>query len=184
MITPEGYFEGDNSVADWHCVDGEFTEFAIAQLQESEVLLFGRKTFELMQSYWPTATAFGNDPVVAGLMAEKLKIVISKTRHASDWSNTRFVNGNVLEEILRLKSNSQKDILLLGSAVLANSFMELGLIDEFRLMVNPVLLGGGKPLFKGHLCKTELELLQARTFASGNVLLYYKPRNEPKYLYL
>jgi dihydrofolate reductase len=182
MITPQGYFEGENGALDWHNANPEFTEFAIAQLEQSSTMLFGRKTFEMMEAYWPTEMAFKDDPIVAQLMNDTKKIVISKTTKSSHWKNTTFFNDDLTERIIALKQRSEKNILIFGSATLANSFMELGLIDEFRLMVNPILLGGGKPLFK-HMDKAvKLKLIHSKIFESGNVLLCYTPTETPKYV--
>lgn len=184
MITPEGYFEGENGDLGWHAADEEFNAFAVAQLENADALLFGRKTFDLMQSYWPTPIASKNDPTIARLMSEKRKVVVSRNIEKSDWQNTTFLDSNLLESVLALKATSEKDILMFGSGSLAHNFAELGLIDEYRLLVNPILIGGGKPMFKNLDYRIVLELLEAKTFESGKILLRYRPINEPKYLHL
>lgn len=174
MMTLDGFFEGPNQEIDWHNTDEEFNEFAIEQLATADVLLFGRKTYELMASYWPTPAAVTDDPIVAGLMNRLPKIVFSKTLSSADWQNTRLVKDNVADEISRLKQQPGKDLFIFGSADLAASLSNLGLIDEYRVIVNPVVLGQGRPLFKGASQQLKLKLLKARTFRSGNVLLYYQ----------
>ncbi len=175
LTTLDGFFEGPNREIDWHNVDEEFNEFAINQLNEMDTLLFGRVTYQLMASYWPTEAAIRDDPVVADKMNNLPKIVFSRTLSSVEWQNTRLVKENVAEEILKLKQQPGKDMAIFGSSDLAVTLMKHGLIDEYRIMVNPVVLGSGKPLFKGLNDRLQLNLVKTRTFRSGNVLLYYKP---------
>lgn len=174
MVSLDGFFEGPNGDISWHNVDDEFNEFAVQQINEIDTLLFGRKTYEGMASYWPSEAARTNDPVVAGLMNSSPKIVISKTLEAADWENTRLVKANIAEEISKLKRRPGKDIAIFGSANLTVSLSQMGLMDEYRIMVNPVALGNGKSLFTGLNHKLNLKLLKTRLFKSGNVLLYYE----------
>lgn len=175
MVSLDGYYEGPNGDIGWHNADDEFNEFAVQQTSEVDTLLFGRKTYELMAGYWPTEAAINDDPTVAGLMNSLPKIVISTTLDSVEWNNTRLVKENVGEEILQLKQQPGKEIAIFGSSDLAVSLAHLGLVDEYRVMVNPVILGEGKSLFKGAQNKFGLELTKTRTFKSGNVLLYYQP---------
>ena len=177
MTTLDGFFEGPNQDISWHHADEEFNEFAIDQLNEIGTLLFGRITYQGMESYWPTEIAINNDPVVAGLMNSLPKIVFSRTLDQAEWNNSRLVKENVAEEVLKLKAQSGKDIAIFGSSDLAVTLAESGLIDEYRIIVNPVFLGNGTSLLKGIKDKLNLKLLNARIFKSGNVLLYYAPEN-------
>jgi dihydrofolate reductase len=140
-------------------------------------LVFGRVTYQMMASYWPTPAAIENDSEVAGLMNRLPKVVFSRTLDKAEWNNTKLLKGaeRVAEEISDLKQPSGKDLLLFGSADLAATLTRLGLIDEYRLMVNPVVLGKGRPMFQDIDQKLDLRLLQTKTFQSGNVLLYYRP---------
>lgn len=175
MITLDGFFEGPNRELDWHNVDEEFNEFADEQLMTFDMLLFGRVTYELMASYWPTPTALNDDPDIANLMNSIPKIVFSRTLEKADWNNTRLVKDHVAEEMAKLKGMPGMDLAIFGSGVLASSFTNLGLIDEYRLIVNPVILGDGHSMFRGVNGRLNLKLLKTRTFRSGNVLLYYEP---------
>ena len=175
MVSLDGYYEGPNGDISWHNVDAEFNEFAIQQLNEIDTLLFGRKTYEVMASYWPTETAIRNDPVVAGLMNSLPKIVISHTFEKVEWENTQLIKENIAEEIVKLKSQPGKDMAVFGSSDLTVSLAQMGLMDEYRLMVNPVVLGEGKTLLKGTQSKLDLRLIDSKTFKSGNILLYYRP---------
>jgi dihydrofolate reductase len=175
MTTLDGYFEGPNQDISWHNVDEEFNEFAIEQLNEVDTLLFGRVTYQGMASYWPTELAISDDPEVAGLMNSLPKVVFSKTLDKAEWNNSKLVKENVTEEVLKLKQQPGKDIAIFGSSDLAVTLAEHGLIDEYRLIVNPVFLGGGTPLLNGIKEKLNLKLFNTRIFKSGNVLLYYAP---------
>jgi dihydrofolate reductase len=175
MVTLDGFFEGPNQDINWHNVDDEFNKFAIAQLNELDTLVFGRITYQVMASYWPTPDAIKNDPVVAGHMNRTPKIVVSRTLQKADWNNTRLVKDHVTEEIAKLKQQPGKDIAVFGSANLLSTLIQANLVDEHRIMVNPVILGKGTPLFKSSKDKLDLKLVKTRTFGNGNVLLCYQP---------
>ncbi len=175
LITLDGFFEGENHSIEWHNVDEEFNEFAVEQLFTADILLFGRKTYELMAGYWTTPEAIKDDPIVARMMNKISKIVISKTLTEANWENTRLITENVFEEITRLKNLPGKNIFIFGSAELASSFRKMNLIDEYYIMVNPVVIGHGKPLFPHVNQDFKLKLLSTKVFRSGNVMLYYEP---------
>lgn len=178
MVTLDGFFEGPGHDIDWHNVDEEFNEFAINQLNDVDMLLFGRVTYEGMASFWPTPFAKENDPIIAEMMNTTPKIVFSKTLEKAEWQNTRLVKENVAEEIAKLKQQPGKDLAIFGSSDLAVSLIQMGLLDELRIMVNPVVLGNGKPLLKGIHDKLNLKLLKTMPFRSGNILLYYQPNKK------
>ena len=108
LTSLDGYFEGPNHEIDWHHVDEEFNDFAIEQLNTVDTLLFGRLTYEMMASYWPTGAAIKDDPIVAKKMNSLSKIVFSKTLSKTDWENTRLIKDNFAEEILKLKKTTWK----------------------------------------------------------------------------
>ena len=149
LISVDGYFEGPDRNINWHNVDEEFNEFSIEQLNSVDVLLFGRVTYEMMANFWPTAYAIETDPVVATKMNSMPKIVFSRMLSKPEWQNTRLVKDNFSEEILKLKQQPGKDLIILGSSDLAVTFLKVGLLDEIRILVNPVILSAGKPVFKG-----------------------------------
>jgi dihydrofolate reductase len=175
MITLDGFFEGPKREIDWHNVDSEFNEFAEHQLNNTDIILFGRVTYELMAHYWPTEIAVKNDPIIAHKMNMIPKIVFSKTLEMADWNNTRIIKENITEEVSKLKRQPGKELALFGSSDLAATFIQLGLIDEYRIMINPVILGSGKSVFQGIRDRHNLTLIRTRTFRSGNILLYYQP---------
>ncbi len=175
LMTLDGFFAGPDGEIDWHNVDEEFNDFAIEQLSTAGGLIFGRITYQMMASYWPTPQGMADDPAVAGKMNAIPKIVFSKTLEDVDWNNARLVKGDALEEARRLKEQPGKDLLIFGSADLAAAFTRATLIDEYRVIINPVVLGKGQPYFKDVDHRLTLQLLNARTFRNGNVLLYYAP---------
>lgn len=175
LVTLDGYFEGANTDISWHNVDEEFNEYAIDMLNSVDTLLFGRVTYDLMASYWPTPEAIKNDPIVAGKMNAHPKIVFSRTLSKVEWNNTRLVKDIIDEEIRNMKKQPGKDMMILGSGSIMSEFAQRGLIDGYGIMVNPVVLGDGKPLFKGIKERFKLNLVKTRTFRNGNVLLYYQP---------
>ena len=177
MVSLDGYFEGPNREIDWHNVDAEFNDFAIEQLDSAGVLIFGRITYELMAGYWPTKEATKDDPIVASKMNSIPKIVFSKTLDKADWNNTRLVKSDANKEIKRLKEEPGKDIYIFGSSELSTTFIQNNLIDEFRVIVNPVIIGKGRPLFAGLKEYHKLKHKKTKTFKSGNVLLCYEPEN-------
>jgi dihydrofolate reductase len=175
VVTVDGYYEGPNGEFDWPVVDEEFNEFGLRQLEEVDALLFGRVTYEGMASYWPTPTAEQDDPRVAAKMNTLPKLVVSQTLDRADWANTRILRDDVAAELTRLKQQPGKDIAIFGSSDLVVSLLGMGLVDELRIMVHPVVLGAGKSLFRTAPERLHLRLVEARPFRSGSVLLTYRP---------
>jgi dihydrofolate reductase len=174
MLTVDGFFEGPGNDIEWHNVDEEFNQFAIEQTGTAGALLFGRRTYELMAGYWPTRQAVHDDPQVAGLMNSLPKVVFSHTLRKADWNNTRIASGDLKDEIAALKAEPGSDLFVFGSGELARSLINLDLVDEYRLMINPVLLGQGTPMFKDLGERHDLKFLAARPFRSGNILISYR----------
>jgi dihydrofolate reductase len=175
MTTLDGYYEGPDQEFDFWVIDEEFNRFAVEQLNEADTLLFGRVTYEGMAAYWPTPAAEQDDPWVAARMNGLSKIVVSRTLAKAEWANTRLIGDDVGEQLSRLKRQPGKDIAILGSSELTVSLLKIGLVDEVRLMVNPVVLGAGTSVFRTANERISLKLLKTRPFDSGNVLLSYQP---------
>lgn len=174
MMTLDGYHEGPDHSIDWHNVGEEFNRFAIHQMDEVDLLVFGRVTYELMMAYWPTQAAREDDPEVAARMNGLPKMVVSRTLDHVAWANTELIRDRVAERLTEFKRQPGKDVAIVGSSNLTTSLLRMGLVDELRIMVNPVLLGRGTPLFEG-ADRAGLTLLETRSFGSGNVLLAYQP---------
>jgi len=174
MVSLDGYTEGPGGGTDWswHVWDEEMGKYADELIDSAGVLLFGRVAFELLAEFWQAEK---------GEFAEKMnripKIVFSRTLKKADW-NARVVGENIAEEISKLKQQPGQDLVLLAGADIASTFMKLGLIDEYRIIVNPVILGRSKPLFKNIKDRMNLKLLKIKTFKCGNVILYYQPERK------
>lgn len=173
MVSLDGYFEGPNREIDWHVVEEEFNTYASGLLDSVDMLIFGRVTYQLMASYWSTPFAIRNDPVIASKMNALPKIVFSKTLTQADWNNAQLIREQPAQVISRLKQLPGKDMAIFGSSDLALTLIENDLIDEFRIFVAPVVLGAGKPLFKGISGTLDLRLMKTITFKSGVVGLFY-----------
>ncbi len=175
FITLNGFFEGMPGDISWHRHGAEENQYAVQALKGEGVLLFGRVTYEMMASYWPTPMALQNDPDVAKGMNRAEKIVFSRTLKKADWANTKVVKGNIVDEIQRMKKTDGPGMVILGSGSIVAQFATEGLIDEFQIMLDPVALGQGNTLFKNIKGKLDLELTGTKAFKSGVVLLSYRP---------
>ena len=177
MVTLDGFFEGTNKEIDWHVVDDEFNSYCTDFLNSVDVLLFGRLTYQVMESYWPTQAAIRDSQSVAERMNTLPKFVFSRTLNSATWNNTTLVKENAAEEISRLKHTAGKDIAIIGSANLSQSLRDHDLIDEYHIIVNPIILGHGKCMFyyedTSNTERLHFKLLKTKTFKSGNVLLCY-----------
>jgi len=171
LVTLDGFIEGANRDISWHLdVWGEELErLSIEQLKSAGGLMFGRVTYELMANHWPSATG-----EVADFMNALPKYAFSRRLTKSDWNNTQVFNVELSSTVARLKRESSKDIFLFGSADLAASLIPHGLIDEFRIAVNPLILGRGTPLFKQGE-RVKLKLLDSKAHSTGIVILRYQP---------
>jgi dihydrofolate reductase len=172
MVSLDGYFKGPGEgweALSWHRADEEWEEYSIETVGAADTLLFGRETYVGFQDYWPSQPG-----ELARMLNEIEKVVFSTTLDRVDWNRARTVRGGAAEEIARLRQQPGRDILVFGSADFAATLIAEGLLDEYRLAYNPVVLGGGVPLFKpgGRL---DLALAATRTFASGIVLMTFTP---------
>jgi dihydrofolate reductase len=176
VVTLDGYYEGPNGEFDWPNVDDEFNEFAVSQINDIDILLFGRATYVTMASFWPTPEAVTGDPIVAGLMNGIAKVVFSRSLPEATWQNTTLVRTDAVAAVADLKEQDGPGLLaLFGSPTLTTSLIEAGLIDELRVMIHPILLGDGTSLFATLTRRQPVKLLRSQVFSSGNVLLTYQP---------
>src|SRR5512133_2007375 len=169
LITLDGFFECPNADISWHNVDEEFNTYAITQWNACSGLIFSQKTYQLMASYWPTPDGIRDDPVVAGKMNALPKFVFSRTLSQVDWNNTQLIKEDAPDSIRKLKQQARQDLaednlLILGSADLSASLARAGLIDEYRLIINPLVLGQGTPLFKASGEPLRLNLVSTLPF--------------------
>ncbi len=174
FVTLNGFFEGPDHDINWHKHGGEESKHSDVSLQAGNILLFGRRTYEMMYSFWPTPMAAEMFPETAKGMNRSEKIVFSSTMKKAEWKNTKVIGGNIVEEMKRLKKTNGKDMTILGSGSIVAQFADAGLIDGFQIMIDPVAIGSGTTLFGGLKQKLDLKLTGTKTFKSGVVLLSYE----------
>lgn len=178
-VSLDGFVTGPNGEMDWIIHTEEEQNYVTDLLNTVDTVLFGRVTYQMMESFWPTVPSH---PVLSkskyhaehAVWIEKTeKIVFSKTLDKVEWSNSRLVKEHIAEEVAKMKQQPGKNIVMIASSGLAQTFMQLGLIDEYRINVNPIVVGGGRPLFKNIKDRIDLKLAEAKTFRSGVVGLVY-----------
>lgn len=170
-VTLDGFIEGKNGEVDWCIMDDEmgFVDF----LNQIDTILYGRKSYELWGQYTPGDEAADSEKEIWSLVHSKDKYVFSRSQKGTD-HQASFINDNILEEVNQLKNKPGKDIWLYGGASLITTFIHLGLVDELRLSVHPVVLGEGKPLFTDIKQRLNLKLTDTKRFSSGVVQLCYQ----------
>jgi dihydrofolate reductase len=168
-VTLDGFIEGKNGEVDWCIMDPDmkFTDF----LNQIDTIIYGRKSYDLWGQYTPNNEESDSEKEIWKLVHSKEKYVFSRTKKNDH--QAIFINEKIVEEINKLKKKPGKDIWLYGGASLITTFIHLGLVDEFRLSIHPVVLGEGKPLFIDMKKRLNLKLVQTRTFSSGVVQLIY-----------
>jgi dihydrofolate reductase len=177
-VSLDGYFVDSNGDMSWAKADhqdAEWDAFVSGNASGGGVLVFGRITYELMAGFWPTAFAIENMPVVAEGMNSLPKVVFSTTLDQASWNNTTLVKRDPAEEIRKMKQAPGEDMVILGSGSVVSQLAQEGLIDEYQIVVNPIVLGKGRTLFDGVKEKLRLKLTKTRAFGNGNVLLCYEP---------
>jgi dihydrofolate reductase len=177
QVTLDGYFASPDGGLDWaHRSAGDaadFKAFVADNAKGGGALLFGRRTYEMMASYWPTPLAREHDPVVAEHMNRMPKLVASRTLERLGWENAELLRGDLVKRVQALKSEPGGGITILGSASLVTALSDARLIDEYQLVLSPVALGAGQTLFRGLERPLELTLEKTRTFSNGSVFLSY-----------
>lgn len=175
-VSVDGFIEAANGDISWSFPGAELHQHFNDQERKIDTYLYGRRLYENMAAYWPTADENPSGPEFeieyARIWKAKKKIVFSNTLTQVGW-NSQLFRGNIAEEINRLKAQPGKDMSV-GGATLAASFMQLGLIDEFRMYIHPIILGSGKPMFPQLRDRIGLKLAETRTFDSSVVLLEYE----------
>lgn len=170
LMSLDGFFEGPHGEFDWPVVEEEFLGYAREMLRTVDTILFGRRTYLHMAAYWPAAPR----DEIAEQMNNLHKVVFSRTLERAEWNNSELVRSDAAEEVAKLKRQSGKDLVILGSASLASSLLEANLIDEYRIILEPVVLGRGNPLFKSIRERIKMKLTGTRVLGTGVVVLYYQ----------
>lgn len=173
MVSVDGYIEGREPNYNWHNWDDEMASYMMGFFKTVDTFIYGRKSYEAMIDYWPTL----NDEF-ANVMNQTEKLVFSRTLKEVSW-NSRLMNTDATVEIQSFKKQEGKNMALFAGADLAETFIKNNLIDEYRLIVNPILLGGGKPLFKNINEIYNFKLKDTIPFNCGNIILIYEPTNTP-----
>lgn len=178
----DGFVAGLKGEMNWITINEELFDFVATMTEKADAALYGRVTYEMMQGYWPTAgdqpNASKHDKEHSAWYKNVSKIVLSSTLSNKGLENTIVLNEQLAENITKIKNQEGKNILIFGSPRASHSLLQLGLIDEFWLFVNPVLLGEGMPLFKGITEITKLNLLETKTFAGGVIALHYERKRD------
>lgn len=176
-VTLDGYFAGPTGDISWahsDLADAEWSAFVAQNAKGGGQLLFGRTTYDMMAGYWPSAQAQASQPAVATRMNEMPKVVVSRTMSRATWNNTTVLKGELAAGIKRLKETAGDPITILGSGSIVSQLTQAGLVDEYQLVVVPIVLGDGRRLFDGPGTRTKLRLSSSRAFTNGNVVLTYE----------
>ncbi len=177
-ISVDGYFTDANGSMMWaksNADDSEWDAFVADNTSGEATLVFGRITYQMMASYWPTPMAREHNAPIADRMNSLQKIVFSRTLNQASWSNTHLLKGDLAEEVRKLKASSGPGMVILGSGKIVAQLAQARLIDEYQLVVNPIVLGGGRTLFDGMKDRLTLRMTKSRSFRNGNTFLCYEP---------
>jgi dihydrofolate reductase len=178
LMTVDGFFEGPDREFVPPPWNEEMTRYSDDITEEADTILYGRVSFEMNKGFWQAAETDPSSPAAQLPFAHKMnslrKVVFSRTLADDPGWNARVVRGDIASEVAALKREPGKAMVMFGGAVIMNEFMKLGLIDEYRFLVNPMMLGAGAPLFRGGYQRFPLELLRARAHDNGVVMLYYQ----------
>jgi dihydrofolate reductase len=179
LISVDGYFTGVGNDLNWShnpAPDPEWDAFVAGNASGGGTLLFGRVTYDMMASFWPTDQAKQLFAVVAEGMNSMKKLVFSRSQDTLPWKNTEVLKGDIVEQVRKLKEQPGKGIAILGSGSIVAQLAPSGVIDEYQMVITPVALGGGRTMFEGMTAKLPLTLTKSRSFANGNVVLCYEPK--------
>jgi dihydrofolate reductase len=178
----DGYIEGPDGEFDWPGMTPELSAYSRELDEEVDAILYGRVVWEMMAAFWPEAESMSDDPhdlAYAPVWRAKPKLVVSGTLREAGW-NTRVISGDVVGRLTALKQEPGRDIVLMGGARLAAGLARAGLLDEYRIVVHPVLLGGGRQLFGEQASRQDLTLVESRSFDSRSVLLRFTVPRPPE----
>src|SRR5688572_10900463 len=178
QVSLDGYFTDAKNDVSWaHKNDPEWIAFTAenAKNQGGTTLLFGRITYEMMAGFWTTPEAMKSEPAVADGINSMPKVVFSRTLKNASWNNSKIVQGDLEAEVRKMKNEPGKNLVVMGSGTIVSQLAQAGLIDEYQLVVVPIVLGKGRTMFEGVDHRITLKLTRSRPFTNGNVVLYYPP---------
>jgi len=169
-VSADGYFSTPDGGLDWAAPDDRLDEAMAGRIPDADAILFGRRTYDMFESFWPRASALRT----MGLwINEAAKLVFSNTRRQLTWRNSQLLGAFDAREVTALKQRPGKNIMIFGSGSIVSLLTQHGLIDEYDLVVSPILLGKGAPWLTAPAKHTQLELIESKAYASGNVLFRY-----------
>jgi len=175
-VSLDGYFTDTNGDMSWaHKSDPEWQAFVSENASGGGQLLFGRVTYDLMASFWPTPLAAQSNPIVVERMNGLRKFVFSTTLEKATWNNTTLLKGDLTAEVRKLKQQPGPNIVIMGSGSIVAQLADAGLIDEYQIVLNPLVVGKGRTLFEGVKNKLPMKLAKSRAFGNGNIVLCYEP---------
>lgn len=175
FISLDGFYKDNESEISWHIHGEEGIKFSEMQLEAENILLFGRKTYEMMYGFWTSEMAFNSFPKIADKMNSSDKILISNTIKKSVWNKTTIFSGDIIEQLRNLKSSNGKNISILGSGDLISQLTNERLIDEYQFLIDPIIIGDGYSIFKNLKQNLNLKLIDTQILKkSGSILLKYE----------
>jgi len=179
-VSLDGFIEEASGEIDWHFSDDEFEAYLVGVLQSIDGMIFGRVAHQLLAEFWPGAAEMPgvseHHLAMTALMNWLPKYVPTRNGYRTAWENSHILEGEVAAQVRQLKQEAGRDLALFAGGATARSFLQADLLDELRLIVNPVVLGSGRRLFEPGMDRREMQLLGSRTFASGATVLTYQPR--------
>ena len=175
QVSLDGYFTDAKSDMSWaHKSDPEWMTFTTENAKGGGILLFGRVTYQMMVSFWPTPEARKFAPDVADAMNKLPKVVFSRSLNKVDWSNTTLVKTDLVQAVRDMKQIEKLDLVIMGSGQIVSQLAQADLIDQYQVVVNPIVLGDGRTMFEGVERRPQLKLTRTRQFKNGNVVLWYE----------
>lgn len=174
-VSLDGYFVDEKGDMSWahKNADPEWNAFVADNAKGGGQMLFGRVTYQMMAGYWPTPMAIESMPTVAKAMNDARKVVFSRTLNKADWNNTTLVKKDLAGAVRKLKGEPGEGLVIFGSGTIVSQLAPAGLIDEYQIVVKPIVLGKGRTMFEGVRERLGLKLTKSRIFGNGNVFLCY-----------
>ena len=177
-LSLDGYFSDSNNGTDWFVSDEETWKYLLKLFASFDTILLGKVTYEMFAAYWPKPNPSDPNPKeLIDFMNNSQKVVFSKSLKKVEWNNSVVMDGIIPEEIIKIKKGSGMDIVIFGSGSIVSQLTKLGLIDEYKFLINPIFLGNGTPIFKSEEAKAKLKYLDSKTFGNGNIMLQYQLSN-------
>ena len=174
-LSLDGYFSDSNNGTDWFVSDEETWKYLLELFASFDTILLGKVTYEMFAAYWPKPNPSDSNPKeLIDFMNNSQKVVFSKSLKKVEWNNSVVMEDIIPKEINKIKKEAGKDIVIFGSGSIVSRLTKLGLIDEYKFLINPIFLGNGRPIFKSEEAKAKLKYLDSKTFGNGNIMLQYK----------